>query len=276
MCGVMALPKELCEVQYPILITIPHSGNTIPPEVHNLININDTDVFYDNDTYASELYDFCEVAECIIASIARAIVDVNRAPDDLPPRNPDGVIKETTTSGKAVYKENSFPDSDLINKLRDIYYLPYHQTITEISSRGTIKVAFDCHAMLEYAPPMSTSPGRTRPLVCLSNCGDENGEPRNDGNTTCPSQMIKNMARACERAFGKGTVSVNSPFSGGYTIQHHHRKSGIPWIQIELNRKLYLSPPYFNRQTLEVGKNRIDELRTTIFSAIMDTLKKMP
>jgi formiminoglutamase len=49
--------------------------------------------------------------------IARAIVDVNRAPDDRAPKNPDGVVKAVTVNGTSVYKEGMLPDDALIEEL---------------------------------------------------------------------------------------------------------------------------------------------------------------
>ena len=57
--------------------------------------------------------------------IARAIVDVNRAPEDRPPKNQDGVVKTVTINGTPVYKGDKFPDDALIEELLQRYYYPY-------------------------------------------------------------------------------------------------------------------------------------------------------
>jgi len=89
---------------YPLLISIPHGGDVVPPEVKDRISITDRDVFYDGDTLTREIYNLRNsVAAFIEMPIARAIVDVNRAPDDRPPKNPDGVVKTVTVNGTSVY-----------------------------------------------------------------------------------------------------------------------------------------------------------------------------
>ena len=35
---------------YPLLISIPHGGDVVPPEVKDMVSITDRDVFYDGDT----------------------------------------------------------------------------------------------------------------------------------------------------------------------------------------------------------------------------------
>jgi len=103
---------------YPLLISIPHSGSIIPPEVAEMVRITGKDIFYDGDTLTREIYDFGKSANAVIKTpIARAIVDVNRAYDDRPPENPDGVVKTVTTDGTPVYREGMFPDDDLVEDL---------------------------------------------------------------------------------------------------------------------------------------------------------------
>jgi len=80
---------------YPFLISIPHGGDVVPPEVKERVSITDRDVFYDGDTLTREIYNLRNsVAAFIEMPIARAIVDVNRAPDDRPPKEPGWCCKD--------------------------------------------------------------------------------------------------------------------------------------------------------------------------------------
>ncbi len=253
------------------MISIPHGGDKIPSEVINNINITQKDIFYDGDTMALDLYDFKDkVAALVTIPVARAILDVNRAPHDLPPDNPDGIIKTITLQGKSVYKKEKFPGDDIIDILLKKYYFPYHAEITSLLKKHDIKLALDCHTMLEYAPVTDNNPGQARPLVCLSNGGDEKGNPMKKGSlVTCRPEWIQALARSFRDVFTtEGDVAINNPFNGGHISQHHYRTTGVPWIQIELNRRLYLSNCYFDTKRLRVESERIMELRKRIFSAI--------
>jgi len=253
------------------LISIPHGGNKIPPEVIDRINITQKDIFYDSDTLALDLYDFKNrVAAIVSMPVARAILDVNRAPDDVPPDNPDGVIKITTLQGKLIYKEGTFPSDDVMDILRKKYYFPYHKKIEVLLKQHRIELALDCHTMLECAPSASDNVGQPRPLLCLSNGGDEKGRSTKKGSSvTCRPEWIQALASSFKHVFAaEGEVAINNPFTGGYTSRYHYPTSGVPWIQIELNRKLYLSHPYFDAEHLDVDKERITELREKVFSAI--------
>jgi formiminoglutamase len=77
----------------PVLISIPHGGIEVPIAVKDRIIFSDVDLFDDSDSYTIDIYDLGEkVSVFISASIARAFVDLNRAPDDLPHRNNDNEI----------------------------------------------------------------------------------------------------------------------------------------------------------------------------------------
>ncbi len=260
---------------YPILLSIPHSGDTVPPEVSDKVSITGRDIFYDGDALTREIYDFGKSVDAVIKTpIARAIVDVNRAYDDRPLENPDGVVKVVTTDGTPIYREGLFPDDDLVEDLLQRYYFPYHERLRTLLKNHNIKLAFDCHSMLERSPAASVCPGNPRPLICLSNQGDEQGMPVSErGPVTCPPEWIRALAESFRCAFaGEGEIAINNPFVGGYISQYHYEWSGIPWIQIEINRKLYLNEMYFDSERLRVDQRIIQELRNRIFDTIIQFL----
>ncbi len=255
----------------PLLISIPHGGTQIPPEVKDRVNLTPRDIFLDGDAFTREIFNFrTRVVFLVETSIARAIVDVNRAPYDRPPSNPDGVVKTITTQKIPVYKEGMYPDNLLIEELLKKYYHNYHTKVDEILARGKIKLALDCHSMLEFTPIISPNAGLIRPLICLSNRGDASGNPTEArGPITCPPRWIRTLAGEFKKEFGnEGEVVINNPFFGGYNSQLHFKNLGVPWIQVELNRKLYLAKPYFDEKRLMVKKGRIEELRKRIWLAI--------
>lgn len=239
----------------------------------DIIDITKRDIFYDGDSLTREIYDFRNCVEAFIEMpIARAIVDVNRAPDNRPTQNPDGVIKTMTTNGTPVYKKGRFPDDALIDILLQKYYFPYHEKMDDLLESRNIRLALDCHSMLPSSPPISDNPGVHRPLICLSNRGNTQGMPvRENGPVTCPTEWICALAESLRHAFaGEGEIAINDPFSGGYISQFHYKRNGIPWIQLEINRELYLNEAYFNPENLKVKKEIIIALRRKIFNAIIE------
>jgi formiminoglutamase len=140
----------------PVLISIPHGGDQIPPEVENRVQLTERDIFFDGDALTREIYNFEDRVEAFIEMpIARAIIDLNRSHDDRPPENPDGVVKTITTDKTQIYKQDMFPDDSFIEHLLEKYYLPFHNEVDQLLDRHEIILALDCHSMLEKAPVIS-------------------------------------------------------------------------------------------------------------------------
>ena len=296
--------------QFPVLISIPHGGTNIPPELIDRVCIQPKDIFDDMDPFTREIYDLEPwVMEAIDTDIARAFVDLNRAPDDLPPQNPDGIIKSMTCYKKPIYIKGKEPDESLRQILIERYYLPYHRKLQEITSQNKkLKLALDCHSMAPEPPPISPdnpnekflqggkkreaeklgrredgklrselliisrpnpetkenrhtrfaqhigpprrgAPGR--PLICLGNAHGK----------ACDRDIVKKLAKCFCEAFEleEKDVTINQPFAGGYTTRTHGNNP-LPWVQVEMNRSLYLTSPWFDPIILQVDNHRLIEL----------------
>ena len=114
----------------PFLISIPHGGTVIPEELKSRINLSPQELLADGDPYTGDIYDVRnEVVSQVQFDVARALVDVNRASDDLPPENPDGVIKTVSIFNSPVYFTELEPDTKDITNLLANHYVPYHSAI---------------------------------------------------------------------------------------------------------------------------------------------------
>lgn len=207
----------------PLLISVPHAGEKIPPEAEALCILTKNQIVADGDEGASEIYNVSrDVENYVTTPVARAIVDLNRSPDD---RSGDGVIKKHTCHMEPVYKE--FPDEKTVRTLLARYYYPYHDNLTCLAHPGIV-LGIDCHTMCEKGPPVGPDPGTERPWVCLSN---------RDG-TTCPQEWLELLGECFSKHF-KGNVSLNHPFKGGYISKSHSAE--IPWIQLEISRASFMT-----------------------------------
>jgi formiminoglutamase len=208
-------------MKLPLLISVPHAGLKIPPEVEDLCVLTPKQIAADSDEGAATIYDLeSEVAAYLAGEIARVIVDLNRAEND---RRPDGAVKTHTCHKVPVYGRPL--SEDLVETLLTRYYRPYHKRLTELAKEA--KLGIDCHTMAEFGPSMGPDPGCERPYICLSNAGG-----------TCPKEWFDHLT-ACFRKVQPTNVSVNNPFTGGHIIQSH--ASELPWIQVELSRAAFLS-----------------------------------
>ena len=238
-----------------------------PVELEGHLSISNKDLFDDSDPFVMELYDLGDKVQRVIKTdIARAFVDLNRSLQDLPPKNLDGLIKSLTCYEKPIYIKGKEPDDSMTNMLIEMYYKPYHRTIQKSISELDLQLCLDCHSMASVAPNISPDKNkRKRPKFCLSN---------NDGQTSS-DEMMELLASCLSESFGikRKDISLNEPFHGGH-ITKTYGNNPIPWIQVEMNRDLYLHKEWFDDKTLEIDKSRLSELNQMFKEALIKFCNK--
>ena len=239
--------------RFPVLLSIPHGGTEVPVKIRDRMTISARDQFEDSDAFTREIYGLGnEVMAQVQSKVARAFVDMNRAEEDRPPQNPDGIVKTRTCHGKAVYLPGKELDDGSTQQILDTYYFPYHQSIaTALAQNPDLQLALDCHTMEAVAPAIAPDTGQSRPLICLGN---------NHGKS-CPQEIADQLADCFREGFGleEKDVVLNKPFAGGY-ITRTYGEGPLPWMQVEMNRNLYLSEPWFDAESLTVQPQRLKEL----------------
>jgi formiminoglutamase len=266
-------------MKIPILVTVPHGGDELPPEASTCL-LNPYEIARDGDTWARHLYDLQDhVLAFIDTSVPRAVVDLNRAPDDVPSANPDGVVKTVTVDGTQVWPNPLGPDPELTQELLDRYHAPWHGAVARASSAPGISLGLDCHTMLAVGPEGHPLEGKPRPIICLSNGGDTGGLSSGKP-LTAPVELARALFDNLTLAFRNEDVEIdieeprirlNDPFGGGYISRHHSRHGRLPWIQLELSRALYL-PSQFGPMSGAADVKRLTDLRGKILDALRRTL----
>ncbi len=237
----------------PILLSIPHGGIQKPVELDGCLSITTKDLFDDSDPFVIDLYDLGDKVQRVIKTdIARAFVDLNRSLQDMPPDNPDGLIKSSTCYQKPIYVNNKEPDNALRTLLIEMYYLPYHRSIQKSIKELDLQLCLDCHSMASIAPGISPDgKNNKRPMFCLSN---------NDGQTSS-QEMLELLADSISESYSidRTKIFLNNPFHGGY-ISRTYGNNPVPWIQVEMNRDLYLSKPWFDEHALSTDITHLQNL----------------
>ena len=215
----------------PILVSVPHAGLRVPPEVVSSCLLTPMQIVEDGDEHAAAIYDMAaEVTQYVTTDVARAGVDLNRAEDD---RRPDGVVKTHTCLEVPIWRQPL--DEAVIETLLARYYRPYHAQLRRLAGRG-VRLGVDCHTMLAVGPPIGPGPGIERPDVCL---GDADG--------ACPHDWLACLARSFTEQFGP-RVTINEPFGGGHITRSHAAK--MPWVQLELSRAPFATDAEKRRRVL--------------------------
>lgn len=247
----------------PFLVTIAHGGLVVPDDAADLLALGPAELARLADPATGALYDFGgRVAARLEAPVSRMVVDANRAPYHLPPLHPDGAVKSRTPDRRPVWRSGGPPPIRLVHGLMLRHYFPFHEAVDRLIDAHGVRLALDCHSMEPVGPPLAKDAGRRRPLVCLGNHGDENGEPRRGKLATCPPAWIRALAVHFGEAFPGGEIAINRPFPGGFIPMSHYWHRGVPWIAIELNRGLYEGPGG------DIDGGAVAELRAACWDAI--------
>ena len=137
--------------------------------------------------------------------------------------------------------------------------------------------------MAAVSPPIEADAGTPRPLICLGNLGDAEGNPTEPfDRITCPAEMIRFVADEFARVLAHedvelevpGVAVANIPFSGGY-ITRTLGDGATPFFQIEMSRALYLGRAHFDEDSLEVDERRIKDLNAKIWKVLENTVKNL-
>ena len=199
--------------RYPFLVSIPHGGAEVPERVRSRLLLSEEELLFYCDPFTRELFGFEDRVDAFIDTpISRMVIDLNRPPLPLPPKDPDGIIKRRTVDGKEVYRPGMVPSIDEIHALMLMHYFPYHQHIDELIDQHHVRVAFDCHSMLPYGSAVQTDSGKSRPMICLGNNGDVLGNFRTGSIATSPPDWIAALADAFRDEFSfDREVVLNDP-----------------------------------------------------------------
>jgi formiminoglutamase len=260
-----------------VLISVPHGGTLIPAEIRDRVCLDCKALSYYSDPATQYLYDMRGLATAFMQSdVSRVVIDLNRPPYHLPPKYPDGVVKTRSSLGQPVWREGFLPDLACIHRLLLRHYFPYHAEVDRLLLSGNISVALDCHSMVPVGLPGQPDEGKKRPLFCLSNNGDGEGEARPGALPTCPAEWIQALRDAIREHFtGKGTVLINHPFHGGFIMNAHFWHTGVPWVQIEMNRSLYEADGSSSEKGSLTDQEKVKELNRVFCEIICEWVRKI-
>ncbi len=136
---------ELTQGDSPLLVSMPHSGLNLTPEVANGLSPK-ASLLPDTDWYLPELYDFLEVlgVSRIKANYSRYVIDLNRPVDDKPlySTKTTGLFPTILFDESPVFKENQEPSPELKEKYKTHIWQTYHATIKQELERIKAKFGY--------------------------------------------------------------------------------------------------------------------------------------
>jgi N-formylglutamate amidohydrolase len=234
----------------PAVLSSPHSGSTLPPDLRNCSRLSDTALRRSEDRHVDELFSPCVDlgAPLLRALVSRAYVDLNREPFEFDPRmfieplphhmnttSPRvlaglGTIPRVVGEGENIYNRK-LSLADAIQRI-ETFYRPYHRTLSALLGHVHRETGFvclvDCHSM----PASAVAPASHTKSVDIV-LGDRYG-------AACRTDLVE----AWRNGFSAAglNVKLNHPYPGGFITETHGQpRRGRNALQIELNRSLFIS-----------------------------------
>lgn len=224
-----------------LLVSMPHIGTEIPPELQNAY-VPRALAVEDADWHLARLYEFLPAlgASILRPRYARYVIDLNRPPDDAP-MYPGASNTELCPThffnGDALYRPGGEPAPDERASRRAAYWQPYHAALAgelaRIKALHGYALLWDAHSIRSRIPWLfeGTLPGL--------NIGSA------DGASADPA-IAAALVQACA-AQARVSHVLNGRFKGGYITRHYgapHDK--VHAVQLEMCQNLYMeeAAPY--------------------------------
>ena len=231
-----------------VIFASPHSGRDYAPAFLAQSALDAHSIRSSEDAYIEQLFGDAPMhgAPLLVATVPRAFIDLNRAPDELDPsviegiprapHNPRvssglGVIPRVVAGGRAIYR-GKLPLAEAEARITR-YWHPYHRALRELIEATHTQfgeaILIDCHSMPHEAIDGHSRPGSLKPDVVL---GDRFG-----------AAAGRDVMDRVESAFASAGLRVarNAPFAGAFIAQSYGRPTGRRHVvQVEIDRSLYL------------------------------------
>ncbi|MFM5907891.1 MAG: N-formylglutamate amidohydrolase [Novosphingobium sp.] len=236
----------------PLLIAVPHAGRIYPPAVFERMRNPGTTAIRLEDRLVDQLA--LRVADqtgaaLLVAQAPRAMIDLNRAPDDVDwdmfargrpdrlgsyepgrrARSGLGLIPRRLPGLGELWKRRH-DHSDLEDRI-SLIHEPYHtcleRELSRLRDRWGAALLLDLHSM----PPLPKQGGDWPAEFVL---GDRFGASCSGAIVASTFSYFSEMRRA---------IAHNRPYAGGYVLERHASPdAGVHAFQLEIDRTSYLDP----------------------------------
>ncbi|WP_367847221.1 N-formylglutamate deformylase [Rhodoferax sp. WC2427] len=251
----------------PILISIPHLGTQIPPDLHASYRSEAMDLG-DTDWHLDRLYQFAKTlgASVLCAHVSRYVIDLNRPPDGAslyPGQTTTGLFPTLTFKGEPIYQDGKEPEEPEMHRRIDAYWQPYHHALRaeldRLRGMHPRVLLWEAHSIRSVLPRLFD--GKLPDL----NFGTHSGQ-------SCDPALLQAVLQPLVHHKNVSHV-VNGRFKGGYITRHFGEPSkGIDAIQLEMGQCLYMdeNPPYAYQ---EDSARRIQPLLHDLIHAALQHMK---
>lgn len=225
----------------PLLVSLPHVGTSIPPEIRSDF-VEHAHAVADTDWFLDRLYGFVRGlgASLLVPRCSRYVVDLNRPPDDQPMyagANNTELCPTRSFTGDALYREGRAPDATEVQRRVAAYWQPYHDALRcELARLRDLHghaVLLDGHSIKSELPWLFEG---TLPHLNLGTAGG----------ASCAATLEQRIVGVFA-AQSRYTWVLNGRFKGGHITRHYGRPAEqVHAVQLEMCWRTYMgeTPPY--------------------------------
>ncbi|EJL34670.1 N-formylglutamate amidohydrolase [Novosphingobium sp. AP12] len=244
--------REASEI--PVVIAAPHGGRIYSPFLLRDFRHSKSTLLRLEDRHVDKLAKgvaSATGASLLVAHAARAMIDLNRAPDDVDwemveraahPAGGAPMPSRRARSGLGLFPRRlpglgelwrrRMGASDLAERIAGIhepYHLALEAELARLKERWGAALLIDLHSM----PPLGTRPGVPAAQVVI---GDRFG-------ASCHGSVV--AATFAHFAQCGREAAHNRPYAGGYVLERHaNPRKGIHALQVEIDRSRYLDSAF--------------------------------
>ena len=233
-------PYDFTAGTSPLLISIPHAGTRLTPEVAEGLS-EAAQPLGDTDWHIPRLYDFARAlgASILVGNYSRFVIDLNRPSDDKPlyTTATTGLYPDTLFDGRDTFKPGMAPTDARRQDYLAQTWQPYHERLqaelARIKQQFGYALLFDAHSIASVIPRLFD--GQLPDL----NLGTNNG-------ASCSPELSGVLTGICQQQSQFSHV-LNGRFKGGYITRAYGQPAAdIHAVQLELAQVNYMdeTPPY--------------------------------
>jgi len=226
-------PFTFIQGSSPLLISMPHVGTRLTPEVESSL-VESAKAVPDTDWHLPILYAFAKEmgASLLIANYSRYVIDLNRSDDDQPlyVGATTGLFPSIFFDGSPLFQEGKAPTQEIRQTYIEQIWRPYHQQLqTELSriqDEYGYAMLFDAHSIRGEIPFLFD--GHLPDL----NLGTFNGQ-------SCAPELAQQLIALCEAS--DYSAVLNGRFKGGFiTRQYGQPTKKVHAVQLEMAQAIYM------------------------------------
>lgn len=227
--------------EVPLLVSIPHTGTLVPPDIAARFSGPDVAALPDTDWHLHDLYDFVPAmgAWTIHAVYSRFVVDLNRPADGsplYPGRDETGLLPKSTFASRPIYAPGQEPNEAEIADRTGQFWRPYHAAlaarIEDLKARFGYALLWDAHSIESVVPRFFD--------------GELPGLMLGDVDGSSAAKAISDAVYGVHQRSGF-SFQRNKPFKGGFITRSFGKPDQrVHALQLEMSQRLYMveGPPF--------------------------------